>query len=220
MKYIIILLFSLVTMSYSINYHYIDSGDDYWINGFMNNNEHVVVVRKLDYPNVKVRDIKTKEIKIVSATVLLTKKALDREETKNTLMFGLLVGCSINKDCREAITEKGLEICNETHYSTLFISIGKWDNSKIRTKGWYNIERGKCKKVLKNKLEYISYYIHVENNTNDNNLLENDTLFCINYSNAFNIFPANTACRFPNKKAYFHKINTGKTSEYFKYTLR
>lgn len=220
MKYVIMILSIFVRMSYSVNYDYIDSGDYYYINGFMDNNEHVVVVRKVDYPNVKVRDIETKETKIVSATVLLTKKELEAEEGKNAIMFGALIGCALNKDCRETVTEKGLEICNETQYDTLNISIGSWDNSKIKTKGWYPIKRGECKKVLNNKLRFITYYIHVTNPNSDNHLLENDTSLCIHPYNSFNISYANTSCTLPDKKAYFRKINTGKTSEYFKYTIK
>lgn len=90
----------------SADFNYIDPGDYYYINRFGSNNDKVVVVRKLEYPDVKVRDVDTGESKVVSASKLLTKSELNNEEMANGVLGGLaalaVVGCIANPEaCKE-----------------------------------------------------------------------------------------------------------------------
>ena len=95
-----------ISSAVSADYEYIDTGDYYYINRFGDNNEHVVVVRKMGNDKVKVRDLSDGSTQIVSAYKLLTKSELDNEETKNAvggvaLGLGLLY-CLANPDeCKQ-----------------------------------------------------------------------------------------------------------------------
>ena len=64
----------------------IDVGDVYYINRFGKNNETVIVVRMLDYPRVKVRNVDTAATEIVDAAKLLTDQELTNDERKNKLL--------------------------------------------------------------------------------------------------------------------------------------
>lgn len=74
------------TQAGAAEYSTIDVGDVYYINRFGNNNETVIVVRMLDYPRVKVRNVDTAATVIVDASKLLTDQELKTEERTNKLI--------------------------------------------------------------------------------------------------------------------------------------
>lgn len=84
-KVITVVLIVVLSISnlMSASYEYIDIGDYYYINNFGDDNDYVVVVRKLKSDKVKVRNIDTGATQVVLASELLTKSQLDTEENVN-----------------------------------------------------------------------------------------------------------------------------------------
>ena len=100
-----LLVMLFISNALSADYDYLDVGDYYYINKFGDDNEHVVVVRKLGNDNVKVRDLSDGSTQVVSAYKLLTKSELDNEETANAvggvaLGLGLLYCLSHPDECK------------------------------------------------------------------------------------------------------------------------
>ena len=80
--------------AYTADYGYIDPGDYYYINRWGDDNERVVVVRKLGNNRVKVRDLNTGATQVIEASKLLTKSELDSEELANTV-GGTAIGLGV-----------------------------------------------------------------------------------------------------------------------------
>lgn len=99
-------MFALVVSApcLAANYEYIDVGDAYYINRFGNNNDYVIVERKLGDGRVKVRDIETGSTSIVNASKLLSESELNSEETANKAIgWGVGLGalwCMATDDCQ------------------------------------------------------------------------------------------------------------------------
>lgn len=85
------------------DYSTVDVGDVYYINRFGNNNETVIVVRMLDYPRVKVRNVDTAATVVVDASKLLTDQELKTEERNNKLIgwgaAGTVAVCLMKGGC-------------------------------------------------------------------------------------------------------------------------
>jgi hypothetical protein len=85
------------------DYSTVDVGDVYYINRFGNNNETVIVVRMLDYPRVKVRNVDTAATVIVDSSDLLTNHELKTEERNNKLLgwgaAGTVAVCLMKGGC-------------------------------------------------------------------------------------------------------------------------
>lgn len=85
----------------AIDHSLIDPGDVYYINRFGKNNSAVMVVRVLDYPMVKVRDVDTGSTSVEEASNLLSETELRKEEGKNKMLgwgaVGLGVLCAAGK---------------------------------------------------------------------------------------------------------------------------
>jgi hypothetical protein len=84
----------LMTNVLAANYDYVDPGDFYYINKFGDDNDYVVVVRKMGNGRVKVRDLNDGSTQVVDASKLLTKSQLDSEETTN-FIGGTAIGIGI-----------------------------------------------------------------------------------------------------------------------------
>ena len=98
----IITMIVLVTLSISsvmsADYEYIDRGDYYYIYNFGENDDYVVVVRKLKDSKVKVRNIDTGATQVVYASQLLTKSEVNTRANMNVavgagVMLCLFGGC-------------------------------------------------------------------------------------------------------------------------------
>lgn len=82
------------SVSFAASYDYIDPGDFYYINHFGDDNEYVVVVRKMGGGEVKVRNINSGATAVVYASELLTKSELESEETTNAV-GGVAIGLGL-----------------------------------------------------------------------------------------------------------------------------
>lgn len=93
------LITSILIIALSINsaisadYDYIDRGDYYYIYNFGEDDDYVVVVRKLGESKVKVRDLDTGGTKVVYASELLTKSEVEAQGTKTKIGLGALAIC-------------------------------------------------------------------------------------------------------------------------------
>lgn len=98
---VLMLLLLAAPAAIAIDHSLIDPGDVYYINRFGKNNSTVMVVRLLDYPMVKVRDVDTGSTSVESAGDLLSETELRREETKNKAAgwgaLGLGILCAAGK---------------------------------------------------------------------------------------------------------------------------
>jgi len=93
------LILSLVFISngHAERYSDISPGDFYYINGWTEN-DHVIVVEKLDNSRIKVRKLNNGDTLIVYASDLLTKDNLDKEETRNAVGGAVLFFCLMNPE--------------------------------------------------------------------------------------------------------------------------
>ncbi|KHD11714.1 hypothetical protein PN36_14460 [Candidatus Thiomargarita nelsonii] len=88
-----VVLSVLAVNALAADYDYVDPGDYYYINGW-GDNQSVMVVRKMGYNQLKVRDLNTGETEIVNASKLLTKSELGSEEFVNGVT-GTAIGIGI-----------------------------------------------------------------------------------------------------------------------------
>lgn len=99
----LVLCLSTAVPAFAADHSTIDVGDVYYINRFGKNNETVIVVRILDYPRVKVRNVDTAATLIVDSSDLLTNHELKTEERNNKLLgwgaAGTAAFCVVTGGC-------------------------------------------------------------------------------------------------------------------------
>ena len=89
---VLIVLLS-ISSAISADYDYIDRGDYYYIYNFGEEDDYVVVIRKLGDSKVKVRDLSTGGTKVVYASELLTKSEVEAKSTNTKIGLGALAIC-------------------------------------------------------------------------------------------------------------------------------
>lgn len=80
-----------------------------------------------------------------------------------------------------------VNFCNKTSSKTIGAAFAYWDGKGLRSKGWWNIEPGKCTEVSVGQNYRGNLYIHATYNRGESSWGSGDTSFCVDIVDAFEI---------------------------------
>jgi uncharacterized membrane protein len=80
-----------------------------------------------------------------------------------------------------------VNFCNKTSLKIISAAFAYWDGKGLRSRGWWNIEQGKCMEVPVEQNYRGNLYIHGDYNRGEKSFGSGDTSFCVDIINSFKI---------------------------------
>ncbi|HCV31004.1 MAG TPA: hypothetical protein DGO89_12880 [Microcoleaceae bacterium UBA9251] len=80
-----------------------------------------------------------------------------------------------------------VNFCNKTSSKTISAGFAYWDGKGLRSRGWWNIEPGKCMEVSLDQNYRGNLYIHGDYNRGESSWGSGDTSFCVDIVGPFAI---------------------------------